>query len=370
MREFVAFHWRHYRGHPRWVPQLNADLLGSRLLGEPGLLTPAHPYHRSAKATHFLARRDGATVGRVSTLIHDRFDHHYGVRLAFFGFFEAIDDEAVAHALLDAAAAWARARGAATLRGPGEYANVTHERQGCLVDGFEHDVYLEQTWNPPYYARLIESYGFVRAMDYHAYLVDLTKPLPDKLYRTAAAVEARRELRTRPMDMARFAEDVRLIVDIYNLAWAENWGFLPIEEWEADVLVRQLRPIIDPELVRFAYRGETPVAVLGAFPDPNVWLRPRWRWYGDGDLVRLARLLTRRRRIDRARLMFFGIVPGRRCAGVDALLFREVAARFAQRGYRACDVSLLLDVNRRVIRSTEGMGGVRTRTWRIWDLRL
>ena len=366
----MAFHWRHYRGNPHWVPQLNADLLGSRLLGERGLLEPAHPYHRSATATHFLARRGGTPVGRVSALIHDRFDRHYGVRMAFFGFFETVDDEAVAHALLAAAAGWARARGATTLRGPGEYANVTHERQGCLIDGFEQDVAVEHTWNPPYYARLIEGYGFVKAMDYHAYLVDLTKPLPQKLYRVAAAVAARRELRTRAMDMGQFEADVRLVVDLYNQAWAENWGFLPIEAWEADALVRQLRPIIDPELVRFAYRGDTPVAVLGAFPDPNVWLRPRWRWYGDADPVRLARLLTRRRRIDRARLMFFGIVPGHRTSGVDALLFREIVARFARRGYRSCDVSLLLEVNRRVIRSTEGMGGTRSKTWRIFDLAL
>ena len=370
LRDFVAFHWRHYRGHPSWVPQLNGDLLGNRLLGLQGLLTSSHPYHRSAVASHFLASRGGAVVGRVSALVHERFDRHYGCRVAFFGFFETIDDEGVAHALLQAAADWARARGATVLRGPGEYANLTHERQGCLVDGFEHEVFVEHTWNPPSYAGFLERFGFSKAMDYHAYYVDLTKPLPPKLERVAAAVAARRDLRTRPIDMRRFEQDVRTIVDVYNQAWALNWGFLPIEDWEVEALVRTLRPIIDPELVRFALKDEKVVAVFGGFPDPNACLRPRWRWYGDGDFVRLARLFVGRRRIDRFRVMFFGIVPGYRGVGTDALLFSEAHRHALRRGYRGCDVSLLLEVNRAMIRSAEAIGATRTKTWRIYDLAL
>lgn len=370
MREFVRFHWRHYRGNPHWVPQLNAELLGNRWLGIVGLLTPAHPYHRSARAMHFLARRGRTTVGRVSALVHERFDRHVGDRVAFFGFFETIDDPAIARALLTAAADWARAQGARVLRGPGEYANVTHERQGCLVDGFDRDVYVEHTWNPPSYGPLIEAAGFRKVMDYHAYEVDLTRPLPDKLARIARAVAGRRELRTRALDLDRLDDEVRLVVDIYNQAWADNWGFLPIEDWEAAALVKALRPIVDPGLVRFAFAGERPVAVLGAFPDPNVALRPRWGPLGDGDLVRLGRLAWGRRRIDRARLMFFGIVPGYRGAGADALLYHEVHQHGLTRGYRRADMSLLLEVNRPVLRAAEGMGAHRSKTWRIYQMSL
>jgi GNAT superfamily N-acetyltransferase len=123
-------------------------------------------------------------------------------------------------------------------------------------------------------------------------------------------------------------------------------------------------------LVRFAFARDAPVAVLGAFPDPSDLLRPRWRWPGDGDLVRLARLFVGRRRIDHCRLMFFGVVPGYRTAGADALLFSEVVAHAERRGYVRADASLLLEVNTPVIRVTEGMGWQRTKTWRIYDLAL
>jgi GNAT superfamily N-acetyltransferase len=370
MRAFVRFHWQHYRGNVHWVPQLDGDLLGNRMLGLTGLLTPRHPYHRSAHATHFLAYRGRAIVGRISVVVHDRFDAHYRTKMAFFGFFETIDDLEIARGLLDAAATWARARGATTLRGPGEYANVTHERQGCLVEGFDEETFVEHTWNPPYYAGLIEACGFVKAMDYRAYRIDLRAPLSPKLERVADAVVHRHRIRTRSIDLARFDADLRLVVDLYHRAWADNWGFLPIEDWEVDALVHQLRPIVDPGLVRFAYEGDRPVAVLGAFPDPNVLLRPRWRWFGDGDPVRLARLAAGRRRIDRIRVMFFGILPGHRGAGADALLYRETHAYALRQGYVGCDMSLLLEVNAPMVRITESMGARRYKTWRIWDLPL
>lgn len=371
MRAFVALHWRLYRGHTRWVPQLDGDLLGNRLLGLTGLLTPEHPYHRDAEATHLLAERGGEGVGRVSLVRHRRFDEHYRDRVAFLGFFEAADAQ-VARALFDAAVAWGRERGARVLRGPGEYCNVTHERQGCLVAGFERDVYVEHTWNPPVYQSYFEDYGFERAMDYHAYEIDFTRPLPPKMERVAALVRRRRELRTRPLDLRRFEADVAQVVSVYNRAWADNWGFLPVQDWEVEALVATLRPIIDPELIRFAYAGDAddPVAVIGAFPDPNTLLAPRWGALGDGDLVRVARLMLGRRRIDRFRLMFFGVVPGFRGLGTDALLFQEVYQHALRRGYRRCDVSLLLDVNEGILRSTEALGGERSKTWRIYELPL
>jgi len=370
IKDFVAFHWDHYRGNPHWVPQLDAELLGGRLLGMTGLLTPEHPYHKTADATHFMAFQGERPVGRVSVVVNHRYNDYYGTKLAFFGFFECVEEYAVAEALLRAAREWATANGADTLRGPGEYSNATHERQACLIDGFDQDVYVEHTWNPPYYREFIERYGFVKSMDYHAYLIDLTHPIGDHLSQVARHVRERRAIETRALDMSKFDEELRAVIDIYNQAWAQNWGFLPIEQWEVDALVEALKPIIDPGLVRFAFYDGKPIAVIGAFPDPNHLLQPKWKWYGDADPVRLFRLLSRKKHIPRLRLIFFGIVPGYRRLGADALLYEEVYAYATSNGYRQVDVSLLLEVNDLIIRAAESMGGTRSKTWRIWDLPL
>ena len=92
LKRFVEFPWQLYRGDPCWTPPLRGDLLGSRLLGLKGLLTPAHPYHHEAEVTHFLAWRDGTPVGRISAAVNRRFNEYYGSRIGFFGFFETIED--------------------------------------------------------------------------------------------------------------------------------------------------------------------------------------------------------------------------------------------------------------------------------------
>lgn len=370
IREFARFPWRLYRGDPHWTPPLMMDLLGNRLLKAKGLLTAEHPYHRSAEVTHFLARRGSRTVGRVAASVNRRFNEYYGSRIGFFGFFECEDDPEAASALLDAARAWLTERGMTAMRGPGEYSNATHERQGVLVEGFDHDPTVELTHNPPYYGELLEGYGLAKVKDYVAYLVDFDDVPRERIERIADGVRKRANITTRPADMKHFTEEVKLVLRIYNEAWANNWGFLPQTDEEGEALAETLKPIVDPGLVRFAYIDGEPVAVFGAIPDPNWALRPRWKWYGDSDIVRLARLLRVRRHIPRVRLMFFGIRPPWRRLGVDAVLFQELYEYSARSGYRSGEPSLLLEDNEMVIRPSVAMGGHEYKRWRIYEMPL
>lgn len=370
IREFAMLPWRLYRGDCCWTPPLNMDLLGNKLLGAKGLLTAEHPYHQEAEVTHFLARRDGRAVGRVSAAVNRRFNDYYGTKIGSFGFFEVERDYEAAAALLDAARDWVTERGMTAMRGPGEYSNATHERQALLVDGFEYPPTVELTHNPPYYAEFIERFGLAKVKDYVAYMIDLEKLPLERVAHLAAEVRQRERIVTRCADMKRFTEEVRLIVRIYNEAWKDNWGFLPITDGEADALAESLKPIVDPGIVRFAYIDDEPVAVFGGIPDPNWALRPRWKWYGDSDPVRLARLLAMRRHIPRVRIMFFGIRPEWRRIGVDAVLFHELFEYGIPRGYTHGEPSLLLEDNDMIIRPSEAMGGRHYKTWRIYEMPL
>ncbi|TET41884.1 MAG: N-acetyltransferase [Dehalococcoidia bacterium] len=370
MKVFTDFPWRLYRGDPHWTPPLRGDLLGNRLLGLVGLLTRKHPYHRHAEVTHFLAWRGGEPAGRISAAINHRFNSYYGIRVGFFGCWEVIEDSESARPLLDRARGWVADRGMAILRGPGEYSNASYERQGILVDGFQYPPTMELTHNPPYYGEFLERYGFRKAKDYYAYTMEVQTPIPPRLRRLVEQVRQRREIKTRPLIFKELLAEVRLIVKLYNQSWSQNWGFLPITDEEADTLADSLRLVVDPGLIRFAFVQSEPVAVLGAFPDPYYALRPLWRWYGDSDLVRVTRLLRVRRRIPRTRLMFFGIRPGFRRLGIDALLFDEVKEYAIKQGYRQCEASLLLEDNHLILSPSEFMGAQRYKTWRIYDLPL
>jgi len=372
LKLFVEVPWRIHRGDPCWTPPLRGELLGNRLLRLTGLLTPAHPYHRDAEVTHFLARTGKRLLGRVSAAINRRFDAHYGVRMGFFGFFESVNDFEVAKALLDRAREWLTARGAEAMRGPGGYSTATHEpHQGVLIDGFDTPPTVELTHSPPYYAELLERYGLRKVKDYHAYLIaSQEKPEYPELARLAARARERRGIETRPIERARLREEVDLIVKVYNEAWADNWGFLPLTEDEAAAMAESLELVADPPLIRFAYvRGEL-AAVLGMIPDPNVPLKPRWKPLLDTDLARALRLLLTRRRIRKLRLMFFGIRPPFRKLGVDVVLYHEVLELAWSRGYRACEASMLLEDNDLILRAAEAMGGYRYKTWCIYEMPL
>jgi GNAT superfamily N-acetyltransferase len=367
---FAELPWRIHRQDPCWTPPLRGDLLGNRLLGLVGLLTEKHPYHKHAEVTHFLAWRDGEAVGRVSAAINHRFNEYHNTRIGFFGFWDVIEDYEVTKTLLDKACQWVKGKGMTVIRGPGEYSNATHERQGVLIDGFEHPPTVELTHNPPYYADFLERYGFRKVKDYHAYIMDVQTPPPPRLKRLAEQVRQRRNIEIRPLVLKKLKEEVHLIVKIYNDSWAQNWGFLPITDEEAMMLADSLRLIVDPGLVRFAFVKGEPAAVLGAFPDPNYAFRPRWRFYGDSDWIRLIRLLRKSRNDRRTRLMFFGIRPGFRNLGIDALLYEKVKNYALQKGYATCEASLLLEDNHLILRPSEFMGAKRYKTWRIYDLAL
>jgi len=370
LKEFARFPWSLYRGDALWTPPLMGDLLDNRLFGLIGLLKSHHPYHLHAEVTHFLAKRGGQPVGRLSAAINHRFNAYYQTKIGFFGFFEVINDYSVAEALLDKAKQWVTARGMTVLRGPGEYSNATHERQGILIEGYEYPPTMELMHNPPYYRDFIERYGFIKAKDYYAYLMDVQTPPPDDLNEFAQICQKRRQIETRCLVMKDIKEEVRLVIRIYNQCWAHNWGFLPITPEEADAVAESLRLVADPGLVRFAYVKGEPAAVLGAFPDPYFPLRPLWKWYGDSDLIRVCRLLRTKKHIPRLRLMFFGIRPDFRNMGIDAILFNQVRDYAFKHGYQTCEASLLLEDNDLILSSSKFMGAKHYKTWRIYDLPL
>ncbi len=371
LRLFVEVPWQLHRGDPCWTPPLRADLLGNRFFRIIGLLTPAHPYHQDAEVTHFLAREGRQLLGRVSAAVNRRFNAYYNAKIGFFGFFETIDEFEVARGLLDRARDWLSARGMETMRGPGGYSTATHEpHQGILIDGFDTPPTVELTHTPPYYGEFLERYGLAKVKDYHAYWIEVGDLPDERLERLASQVRARRRIKTRPVDLSCVRKEVDRIVRIYNEAWSNNWGFLPLTDAEAQAMADVLKIVADPGLMRFASVDGELSAVLGALPDPNVPFRPRWNRFLDTDLVRIARLLRTRRRIPHVRLMFFGIRPRFRNLGIDAVLFLECLTYAREHGYLTCEPSMLLEDNDLILRPSEAMGGRRYKTWRIYEMAL
>ena len=126
-----------------------------------------NPFFEHAEAEYFLAERDGEVVGRIAAISNRLHNETHGDRVGFFGFFETVDDQAVADRLLEAAGDWCRAKGHDVLRGPASFS--VNDECGLLVDGFDTPPALMMPHNPRYYVTLLERAGFAKAKDLWVY---------------------------------------------------------------------------------------------------------------------------------------------------------------------------------------------------------
>lgn len=364
--EFIFFQWTPYRGNPYWVPPLISE---RRVFYD----KTKHPFHQHAEVAMFLAKRGGQTVGTIYALENFRHNEFHHEKVGMFGGFEAIDDQAVADALLDRAAAWCRARGLTALRGPFNYS--TNEECGLLLDAFDDAPRLMMTYNPPYYQRLVEQAGFAKAMDLYAYRKDVTSipsldAFPPKLRRITEKIMQRGEVVIRNVDLSRFDEEVDKLKSVYNSAWERNWGFVPMTDAEFNHLAAGLRQVLDPSLI-FIVEAKGKVVGFGlTLPDVNEALRrarprpgvPEW-W----TLLKFFINFKFRKTIKYIRVIALGVIPEYRLSGIDGVLYAKTAEAAMKKGYYIGEFSWILESNTAMRNALVGLGGEIYKTYRIYE---
>jgi GNAT superfamily N-acetyltransferase len=352
---FIRLPWRIYRGHPYWVPPL---IMERREFLDPG----KNPFFDFADVALFLARRGRDVLGRIAA-IHDR-NHNkfHGAQAGAFGLFECVNDDEVAGALLEAAAAWCRQAGLTTLWGPVSFS--TNYECGLLVDGFDDRPAIMMPYNPPYYARLLTAAGFVKAHDLWAWEFDPARPLPARVARVAEETRTRSGLRVRHLQRGRLEEEIERIQTIYNEAWEANWGFVPMTRNELAKLTRDLGRIAVDQLALIAEAGDEPVAFALTLPDFNEVLAClNGRLLSPG----VFKAIRRSRRIQRARLTALGVRAAYRGQGVEAMLYKDTHQNAAALGYTRGEIGWTLEDNEAVNRAIENFGGRRYKTYRLYQ---
>lgn len=326
------------------------------------LLSPRHPFHSHAQVELFLARDDGGrVVGRIAAVKNDAHleQHHDGA--GFFGFFETERDAAVPPALFGAAERWLRERGLTVMRGPASFS--VNEECGLLVRGFDTPPAVMMPHNPPWYADVVEGYGFTKAKDLIAYWLQDVE-IPERVERLAGTLAARHEITLRMLDMKRFDEEVERIRALYNEGWEANWGNVPMTDAEFKHMAKQLKPVAVPELVVFAYvRGKLAGFAL-ALPDLNVALR-----HMNGRLLPIgwALGLWHGRKIDRGRVLTLGVLPEYRRTGAADLLYLTLIKNGRAKGFRHGEASWILEDNTLMRAAIERAGGTPYKTYRLYD---
>ena len=354
LKRFIEYPYRKYRDDPLWVPPL--------LISEWEKFDPRrNPFFHHARMDLYLALREGRVVGRIAAIDDDNHNRTHGDNLLFFGFFEAEDEEAALQ-LFTAVEGRARQLGRSLLRGP---ANPTmNDGSGFQIDAFDTLPFVMMPQNPPEYPAYAEAAGFEKAMDLYAWYFDVRNGTSERLRRLADRVRRREQPTIRSADMKKLDREARILKQVYNEAWEQNWGFVKFTDAEFDHLVDELKLILEPDLAIFLEIDGTTAAIAIAIPDVNQVLR---RINGRLLPFGIFKLLNRRRIIDRGRLPILGVMPEFRNRGLELVLIDEIARRGAQKGYTGGECSWVLESNTAMNRGIEAAGLERYKTYRLYQ---
>ncbi|MEX2120469.1 MAG: GNAT family N-acetyltransferase [Pirellulales bacterium] len=357
-RRFIDFAWQLYHEDPNWMPPLRQnqrELLGYR----------PHPFHQNAEVQTFLALRRGQVCGRIAAIVNHEHNRVFNERRGFFGFFESIDDGAVSNALFDTARQWLAERDMQQIRGP---ANPSMNYEcGLLVEGFDSPPMFMMTYNPPYYVRLVEEYGFRKTHDLFAYIGyrDQLPQVDGQLGPLAEQAQERSNAIIRPLDSARFMEDVELFLDLYNRSLVAMWGFVPLPPDEMKKLASSLRYLLIPELTLFAEVDGQGVGTVIGLPDYNPRIKEiNGRLFPFGFL----KLLAHRKDMTRMRVISIAVVPAYQRWGLGLVLLRNLVPKALDIGVQEVEFSWVSEDNDLARLGLEKGGAKRYKTYRMYDL--
>lgn len=358
--EFIRLPWRIYRGNKRWVPPL---LMIERQKFDP----KRNAFYKHAEVQLFVARKDGRVVGRICAHVDDEHNRYHEERTGFFGFFEAPDDPEVAEALLSAAERWLRERGMDRMRGPLSFS--VNGEVGFLAEGFGKSPLPLMPYSQPYYLSLVEGAGFAKVKDVFSWRWQ-SQPVPEGSPRKMAAeLRARPDVTARRARMSDFRAEVDRILEMYNDAWSENWGFVPATKAEADEMSNELRLVVDTAIIPIVEVNGVPAGVALAMPNVNWAIKPL-----NGKLFPFgwARLLWRLkvRRPKSGRLLLLGIKKEfrtRAYAGLTYLLCDELYRGANQRGYKWAEFGWTLEDNGLINAVIKKVGATHSKTYRVYE---
>ena len=173
-----------------------------------------------------------------------------------------------------------------------------------------------------------------------------------------------------PLRRSHLKQDIATLRDLFNDAWANNWGFVPFTKEEFDELGRNLAHLVDADLIQVAAVDGKPAAMIVALPNLNEAARDL-----DGRLLPLGwlKLLWRlkRHKLKTARVTLMGVRREYQTSRLGMALAYKVinAVRLAliNKGVDEVEMSWILEDNNNMRHILESLGGVPYKRYRIYE---
>lgn len=333
---FVDFPHELYKGDANYVPELH--------IAQRDVLTPGkHPFHEHSSMQLFLAYEGKVIKGRIAAIINNNHNAFKKVTDGFFGFYDLYNDREVSAKLLAAAQEWLLSKGANTMIGPVNPS--TNETAGLLVEGFDSPAVAMMTYNKPYYLELLEAEGFVKNVDLLAYNLP-TSSVDKRSLQLKDSLRKRfldRNIVIRNINLKDYNNEVEKILSVYNAAWEDNTGFVPMTDTEFKYLAKDLKMILDKDFCLVAEQEGKVIGFALAIPDINQVLIKikRGRLLPTG----IFKLLFGQKKINYVRVIALGVNKEHRRAGIEAFFYAEIIQKAMEKKLTGGEASWILENN-------------------------
>lgn len=360
--KFIEFPYSLHSNNENWIAPLRFDVKNN-------LNEKKNPFYKHSKIKLWVAKDKSRIIGRIAGIINDNHNIYYKDKVGFFGFFECLNDKKVSKMLFDKAAEFVGEHGMDTLRGPVNPS--TNDECGLLIDAFDFPPVMLMPYNPKYYIDLIEDYGFTKAKDLLALFInkDVIKneQLMAKLERISEMILKKENIVIRKVNLKDFENEVQRVRDVYNNAWQDNWGFVPMTEDEFKYIAANLKLAVDPDFVELAEIDGKPIGFSLALPDINQAIKGlNGRLFPFG----IIKFLLNKRKIDQLRVIILGVKTEYHKKGIDAIFYRDIIRAGNKGKYIGAEISWVLEDNLAMKQAAEKLGAKVYKTYRIYDKQL
>lgn len=362
-RAFLKLPYTLYADDPEWRAPL-------RFERKEQLSKKKNPVAASLTRQLFLAETGQKVVGRIAAFINPAHQSHHNDKTGHFGYFDCEANPAIGKALLQAAQKWLKQHGADKMVGPVQWS--VNEECGLLIDGFDAPSVMMMPHGRPDYQGVVEDFGLTKAIDMYAYQADLNAgyPRPRQTQMMVKIADKDPDIVIRPMNTKDFLGDVKIVMDIFNDAWSENWGFIPFSDTQITHMAKEIKPLMFKEGLWVGEIKGQPVAYIWMIPDLNeaaAGLNGKILPFGWLPLVKRLKISG----VKQARIPLMGVRKEwhntRKGLAVVAKLCETVFEAGRQKGFTHCELSWVLEDNHGMIRICEQADAKRYKTYRMYE---
>jgi len=355
LRKFINFPYALYKKSETWVPPL--------LITQKQLFNKNHLFWKKNPHQFFLAFKGTKCVGRIAAFINQEHNTFFKKQDGFFGFLEAENDFNIFRLLLQEAEDFTAKFNCEQIIGP---MNPTiHDELGILVKGFEFPPYFMLTHNFNYYDKFILSNGFLKLKDFYSYKLKSAQYQPsEKMIRVGTMIKTKHNIRIREAKMKDYFAELQILHSIYNDAFRDHWGFVPIKKEAFQLLAKDMKVIIDPRMVLIAEIDENPIAFLLCLPNLNEILIKikNGRLFPFG----IFKILLARKKLKSARIITVAVKKAYQHLGLGSLMYPEIMQRGLQYNYSDCELSWVVDDNLVMNQLAKHIGAEPYKTYRLY----